>query len=91
MYVYIYYMYIYIYINILQSYLLVCNLYLFGGKKMFADTEVLKRKYTETRVLKNIKGSMQEIYCHTKGNLQRSLKNIKVTQKSYCFIAHQLY
>ena len=35
---------------------------------MFTDTKVLKTPYTETRVLKNIKGSIREkSFCCTKG------------------------
>ena len=39
---------------------------------MFADSKVLKTKYTEIRVLKGIKVLCREKYCYTKANLQRN-------------------
>ena len=55
--------------------------------RMFADTKVLKTKYTETRVLKKHKRFYAEKNIATlKDICKESLKNIKVEQKSYCFI-----
>ena len=56
---------------------------------MFADTKVLKTKYTETRVLKKHKRFYVEKNIATlKQICKESLKNIEVTQKSYYFISY---
>ena len=56
---------------------------------MFADTKVLKTKYTETRVLKRHKRYCVEKNVATlKQICKESLKNINVTQKSCCFISY---
>ena len=55
---------------------------------MFADTRVLKTKFDETRVLKKHKKFYIEKKKATlKQVLTESLKNVKVTQKSYSLLA----
>ena len=58
------------------------------GHQLVNDTKVLKRKYTETRVFKKHKRFyVEKSIAKLKQICKESLKNIKVTQKSYCFIS----
>ena len=55
---------------------------------MFADTKVLKIRYSGTRAMKKTSMFYVEKNISTlKQICKESLKDIKVTQKSYCFIS----
>ena len=57
---------------------------------MFADTKVLKTKFTEIRVLKKHKRFYVEKSIATlKPASKESLRNAKARQKLHCLISHQ--